>query len=312
MGNKYLGIDCGSVSVKLAIVNEKDKVINSIYLRNQGLIETIQKGLEHVVCEGIKGVGVTGSGRNFAGLLVGADLIKTEILAHTIGTLKYYPNVRTIFDIGGEDSKLMVLNNGILEDFRMNMICSAGTGSSLEAIATRMGIKIEDVGDLALQSYNKIDFPTKCGVFMQSTVVSKLNSGQNKSDILMGVCRGLVNNYLTMAKGIDLKPPFIYQGATAKNKAIVKAFEEQLDYEVIVPDYCDVMGAIGIALMIKNARIKQTRFKGFNLINHDFETKIRNCEDCENNCELNEIYQDSKLIGTLGSRCGKYNNHSSV
>lgn len=307
MENKYwMGIDCGSVSVKLAVINQENKVINSIYLRNQGLTETIQKGLEQIVCNDIKGVGVTGSGRNFAGLLVGGDLIKTEILAHTIGTLNYYPNVKTIFDIGGEDSKLMVLNNGILEDFRMNMICSAGTGSSLEAIATRMGIKIEDVGHLALQSYNKIDFPTKCGVFMQSTVVSKLNSGKSKDDILMGVCRGLVNNYLTMAKGIDLNPPFVYQGATAKNKAIVRAFEEQLGYEVIVPKYCDVMGAIGIALMTKNSNIKKTKFKGFAISNYDFETKIRNCEDCENSCELNEIYENSKLIGTLGSRCGQY------
>ena len=301
----YLGLDCGSVSVKLAVINDKKELLDSVYLRNHGLIETIQEGLGKLKEYKIDGVGCTGSGRNFAKILIGADLTKTEVLAHTIGTLNYYPKVRTICDIGGEDSKLMTLNNGVLENFVMNSVCSAGTGSSLESIATRMGIKIEEVGDLALQSKNRIEFPTKCGIFMQSSVVSRLNSGADKSDILMGVCRGMVNNYLTMAKGIKLDSPFVYQGATAKNKAIKKAFEENLNHEIIVPKYCDVMGAIGIGIMTKELNVEKTKFNGYELKDKKYTSKNMIANGCENHCEITKIYEEGKYLGAIGNKCDK-------
>ena len=156
----YIGLDVGSVSVKLAKIDEHENLVSSVYLRNCGLIETVKKGLEAIYDESqVAGIGVTGSGRKFVGMFVGADLVKTEILAHTVGTLSYYPHVRTLMDIGGEDSKLMILNDGVLENFRLNSICSAGTGSFLESIAGRMGIRIEDVGDIALQTTQRLDFP---------------------------------------------------------------------------------------------------------------------------------------------------------
>ena len=158
----WLGLDVGSVSVKLAIVDENENLVHSVYLRNCGLIETVQKGLKAIgEPSEIAGIGVTGSGRQFVGMLVGADLVKTEILAHTVGTLSWYPEVRTLIDIGGEDSKLMILSRGVLENFQLNSICSAGTGSFLESIAGRMGIRIEDVGDIALRSRQRLDFPSK-------------------------------------------------------------------------------------------------------------------------------------------------------
>ena len=143
MDNKYyLGLDVGSVSIKIAKIDNDENLVESIYLRNHGLIETVKEGLEEVVGDSeIAGVGVTGSGRKFVGMFVGADLVKTEILAHSIGTLKYHPEVQTLMDIGGEDSKLLLFSDGILNDFRMNSICSAGTGSFLESIAnTRSNI----------------------------------------------------------------------------------------------------------------------------------------------------------------------------
>jgi len=303
----YLGIDAGSSSLKFAVVDEQDNLIKSRYLINHGITETTKRGLEEISDSyDISGVGVTGSGRRFLSLLVGADIVKTEILAHAIGTLHYYPEVRTLIDIGAEDSKLMTFSNGVLEDFVMNNVCGAGTGSVIDAIASKMGIKVENIGDIALQYQQRLDFPGKCGIFTQSSVVSRLNSGANKSDILMGVIKGLVNNYLTMAKGINLEPPYIYTGATAKNNAIVKAFEYQFNHEVIVPEYCSEMGAIGIALMTKRNVVEKTQFKGFQISDYKFEARIKSCEECENNCELNEIYENNKLIGTLGSRCGRF------
>lgn len=304
MNKYYLGLDIGSVSVKLAIIDKDENLINSIYLRNSGLIETVKKGLKKVISDyKIYGVGVTGSGRKFVGMFVGADLVKTEVLAHTVGTLKYYPDTRVLIDIGGEDSKLMLLNDGILENFVLNSSCSSGTGSFLESIAGRMGIKIEDVGEIALKSNYRLDFPSKCGVFTQSAVVSKKNSGANKEDILMGVCRSLVSNYLTMAKGTNLEPPFVYQGATAKNIAIVKAFEEQLNHEIIVPKYCDTLGAIGIGIMAKRANIEKTNFKGLEKLTSNYEVKNIFADGCENNCELTQLYENNKYVGCIGNKC---------
>ena len=302
----YIGLDVGSVSVKLAKIDENENLIDSIYLRNSGLVETVKKGLEAMYGSSeVAGVGVTGSGRRFVGMFVGADLVKSEILAHTVGTLSWYPQVRTLMDIGGEDSKLMTLNNGVLENFELNSICSAGTGSFLESIAGRMGIRIEDVGETALCSRQRVDFPSKCGVFTQSAVVSKKNTGARKEDILMGVCRSLVLNYLTMAKGVRLEPPFVFQGATAKNAAIVSAFEEELGHEVIVPEYCDVMGAIGVANMVKRANPPKTNFKGYSLLNKEYETNTVIANGCENHCELNLLYENGIYIGCIGNKCAK-------
>ena len=302
----YIGLDVGSVSVKASRIDENENLVSSIYLRNCGLIETVKKALG-IIEDGseVAGVGVTGSGRKFVGMFVGADLVKTEILAHTVGTLCYYPDVRTLMDIGGEDSKLMTLNNGVLENFELNSICSAGTGSFLESIAGRMGIRIEDVGRIALKSKQRLDFPSKCGVFTQSAVVSRKNAGAAKEDILMGVCRSLVANYLTMAKGIRLEPPFVYQGATAKNRAIVHAFEEELGHEVIVPEHCDVMGAIGIGIMAKRAEVQHTNFKGSELMDNEYESRTVIADGCDNHCELNMLYQGDKYIGCIGNKCDK-------
>ncbi len=302
----YIGLDVGSVSVKLARIDERGSLVNSVYLRNCGLVETVMKGLESISDDSeVAGVGVTGSGRKFVGMLVGADLVKTEILAHTFGTLSYYPDVRTLMDIGGEDSKLMILNDSILESFQLNSICSAGTGSFLESIAGRMGVQIEDVGDIALRSGQRLDFPSKCGVFTQSAVVSKKNSGAGKEDILMGVCRSLVSNYLTMAKGVNLKPPFVFQGATAKNKAIVSAFEEELDHDVIVPEYCDVMGAIGIGIMTRRLNPVNTNFRGNSLLDKKYRTKTEIVDGCPNHCELTVLFEDDEYVGCIGNKCGK-------
>jgi predicted CoA-substrate-specific enzyme activase len=309
----WLGIDGGSVSIKLALIDDKKDLISSAYLKNQGIIDTLKQGFEKIQENydngyKISGVGVTGSGRKFIGMLVGSDVVETEILAHTYGALEYYPNVRTVMDIGGEDSKIMSIRNGILEDFKLNSVCGAGTGSVIDAIAARIGINVENIGDLALKSTQNLAFPGKCGIFAQSAVVSRLNSGANKSDILMGVIRALVNNYLTMAKSVCLESPYVYQGATAKNKAIVRALEEQLEDKVEVPEHCDIMGAIGAALIAKEeqsiaGKINGTKFKGFDLVKKDYETRIMVGKGCENHCEITGLYENKELIGFVGNRC---------
>lgn len=307
MKKAYLGVDCGSASVKAVILDKDNAVLESAYLKNEGIIESLKKVFAKINLGNyeILGCGVTGSGRNFVKVLLNADLAKSEVLAHSIATLTYYPDVQTIFEIGGEDCKMMTLNDGIITDFKMNNICGGGTGAMIVAIATRMGIKVEEIGDSALKSNLDIELPGKCGIFCQSAVINKLNSGFKKEDILMGVCRALIRNYLAICKGAPLKPPYVFQGATAKNKALVKALEEELNHNVTVPDKCELMGAIGIAMIVKEEKIANSNFRKIDS-NSNFETKGFKCSDCANRCEVTQIYEDSKFIGSVGSRCGKW------
>ncbi|NIO49974.1 MAG: 2-hydroxyglutaryl-CoA dehydratase [Candidatus Aminicenantes bacterium] len=309
MRNAYLGIDVGSTSVKCVLLDKESNIIDFVYMKNKGIIEsvieclsTLEKRMEIAAC------GITGSGRNFTNVLVGGDIVKTEVLAHSVAALEFYPDVRTIFEIGGEDCKLMIVEDGILVNFNMNNICAGGTGAMIEAIASRMGIAIEDVGELAFQSKNQLEMPGKCGIFCQSAVVNKLNSGVNKSDILMGVCRALIRNYLTICKGNQLEPPYVFQGATAQNEALVRALEEELSYPVIVPEQCALMGAIGIAMMAMEEVPEKTKFKGFDaILSADYDVRYFSCSDCENRCEVIQVYQDNELAGCIGSKCCKWN-----
>ncbi len=308
MRSAYLGIDVGSTSVKCVLLDKECNIIDSVYLKNKGIIESVieclgalEKRAEIAAC------GITGSGRNFTNVLVGGDTVKTEVLAHSVAALEFYPEVRTIFEIGGEDCKLMIIKDGILVNFNMNNICAGGTGAMIEAIASRMGISIEDVGELVSQSKNQLEMPGKCGIFCQSAVVNKLNSGVNKSDILMGVCRALIRNYLTICKGNKLEPPYVFQGATAQNRALIKALEEELNHPVIVPEQCAFMGAIGIAMMAMEELPEKTKFKGFDaILNASYDVRYFSCSDCENRCEVIQVYQDNELAGCIGSKCCKW------
>jgi len=303
----WLGIDIGSVSGKAAVIDEKGNLLDFVYMKNQGIFETIRKIFDGLNLDAHKiiGCGITGSGRNLVKILINADIAKSEIIAHSTATLFYYPNARTIFEIGGEDSKLITVENEILNNFSMNSVCGGGTGAMIENIANRMNVKLDDIGELALKSETELDLPGKCGIFCTSAVVSKLNAGFRKEDILMGVCRALIRNYLTMcAKGKQLKSDFVFQGATALNKALVKALEEEIEHKIIVPEHCALMGAIGIALIAKENAEKTKFNKNFNI--EEFRTLSFKCTDCSNRCEVTQIYKTNLLIGAVNTRCGKW------
>lgn len=153
----YLGVDIGSVSTNVVAINENTEVIHNEYVRTNGQpLESVKAGLrkakEHLKCSDsdIYGVGTTGSGRHLAGILLGADIIKNEITAHATATAHFYPDVRTIFEIGGQDSKIILMKDGMVTDFSMNTVCAAGTGSFLDHQAERLEIPIEQFGDMAL------------------------------------------------------------------------------------------------------------------------------------------------------------------
>ncbi|MFA6422199.1 MAG: acyl-CoA dehydratase activase [Candidatus Buchananbacteria bacterium] len=313
MSNKaYLGIDVGSVSCNVVAIDENGKLIFKKYIRTQGQpIEAVKCGLfeaSGILSKyEIAGVGTTGSGRILAGFLVGADVIKNEITTHAAAAQHEAPNVRTVIEIGGQDSKIILLDDGVVTDFAMNTVCAAGTGSFLDQQCSRLGIEIENFGDLALQSSNSVSISGRCTVFAESDMIHKQQIGAKREDIIRGLCEALVRNYLNnVGKGKEIVEPIIFQGGVAANKGIKAEFEKALGKKVTIPDNFDVMGAIGAALLAKEAKLEKTKFKGFDISKHTFETTAFNCPDCSNNCEVIEFKENGKITARWGDRCGKW------
>ena len=230
----YLGIDVGSISTKAVIINNNNKIISSSYLWTEGnTIEAVKKVINNLEREtknkkiNIIGVGVTGSARRLIGSMVGANIVKNEITAHAIGTLSIFPKARTIMEIGGQDSKIIILEDGIVVDYAMNTLCAAGTGSFLSSQAKRLGVRIEDFLYIALSSNNPVRIAARCTVFAESDLVHKTQAGYKKEKIIECICDAVVNNYLNnVARGKKIKSPIVFQGGVSKNKGVIRSFEK--------------------------------------------------------------------------------------
>ncbi|HDP69234.1 MAG TPA: 2-hydroxyglutaryl-CoA dehydratase [Actinobacteria bacterium] len=311
----YLGVDVGSVSTNLVVIDEKTNVVAYIYRRTMGEpIRAVQEGLrelKELLPLGIEigGAGTTGSARYLSGVIVGADVVKNEITAHAVAASHIVPDVRTVLEIGGQDSKIIILREGVAVDFAMNTVCAAGTGSFLDHQAERIGIPIEEFGAYALKSQAPAQIAGRCTVFAESDMIHKQQMGYHAEDIIYGLCQSLVRNYLNnIAKGKELLSPIVFQGGVAANLGIKKAFEEALETRVIIPKYFNVMGAIGAALLAKE-RVEnkpETSFKGFSTSDIDFKTSSFYCKGCSNNCEILKIEVGKEVLARWGGRCGKW------
>ena len=308
MNKCYLGIDIGSISTKGVILDSDYNILSSNYIWTEGSpINAVKKLISTLkIPTGYKlsGIGTTGSARKLIGLMLGANIVKNEIIAHAIGTLNFYPNVKTILEIGGQDSKIILLRNGIVTDYAMNTLCAAGTGSFLSSQSKRIGVDIKDFGSLAIKSKNPVKIAARCTVFAESDLIHKAQLGYKKEDIIAGLCKSVVLNYLNnVGKGKKIEGPIVFQGGVSKNIGVVKYFKEILNTDIIVDENSHLMGAIGIAILSS----KDNSNEEFNLNVSDikFETKGLECKGCSNNCEIIKIYKDNKLIDAFGNRCNK-------
>lgn len=316
MKNCYLGVDIGSVSINVILIDEKENLIYKKYLRTQGKpIIVLQNGIKDLIKTignvNIKGVGVTGSGRELANIILGSDIVKNEITAHAISGIKCEKDVQTIIEIGGQDSKIIIIREGIVTDFAMNTVCAAGTGSFLDRQAARLDIKINEFGKLALDSNNPVRIAGRCAVFAESDMIHKQQLGHNQEDIVRGLCETMARNYLSnVGKGKEILGKVLFQGGVAANIGIKKAFEDALDLEVTVPESYDVMGALGVAFLAKKEVKKTgyTRFKGINIAESIYNVKGSECNDCSNVCEVIKIVEDGEVLARYGDRCGKWSN----
>jgi predicted CoA-substrate-specific enzyme activase len=312
----FLGIDVGSVSTNLAVLDENLEVIYDQYLRTSGRpIDAVQRAISPVAGilpsgANVVATGATGSARRLAGELVGADIIKNEITAHSVAAIHLAPEVQTVIEIGGQDSKIIIIRNQVAVDFAMNTICAAGTGSFLDQQANRLTVPIEDFGQLAMSSEGPVRIAGRCTVFAESDMIHKQQMGHKVEDIVAGLCQALVRNYLgNVAKGKEILSPVVFQGGVAANAGIRKALAEELRTDVIVPEKFGVMGAVGAALLAHEWKMEtgaDSRFRGFAIGEVAYRTTSFQCNECPNLCEVIEVLMDGAKIAGWGDRCGRY------
>jgi len=309
MDNKtIIGVDVGSVSTKAVLADTAGRIVDGVYIWTAGNpIAAVRQAVGQLIDKNpsvkIVGCGTTGSARKLAGAMLDADAVKNEITAHAAGTLSQFPDARTILEIGGQDSKIIFIEDGLVTDYAMNTLCAAGTGAFLTAQAARLGVGIEDFGTLALTATRTASIASRCAVFAESDLVHKAQIGYAKEEIIAGLCHAAAQNFCNnLIKGKKTAAPIIFQGGVSKNAGVARAFESLLGHKVLVHEQGHLMGALGAALLVKHLGVG----KPFDpaILNRPFETRAAGCSKCGNNCELVDVYRDNSKIDTWGKRCG--------
>jgi predicted CoA-substrate-specific enzyme activase len=321
----YLGVDVGSISTNVVVIDEQRRVLSKAYLMTAGRpLEAVRQGMEIVGREvagkvKILGAGTTGSGRYLTGDFIGADVVINEITAQATGAFIVNPKVDTIFEIGGQDSKYISLENGVVVDFEMNHACAAGTGSFLEEQAQRLGINInEEFAELAFEGRAPVKLGERCTVFMESDLLSHQQQGVEMKELVAGLAYSIVANYLNRVVGRRrIGDNICFQGGTAFNKAVWAAFEQVLGKPIMVPDHHEVTGAIGAAaiacdyierLVSKEGRAIESKFRGFEcLAAVKYSVESFSCEHCPNHCDIKKVQMPGAEALYYGSRCDRYN-----
>jgi len=252
----FLGIDVGSISTKAVAIDTEGRLLAKVYRWTRAdplgatnqclrvLHEQVGKPLD------VRGVGVTGSGRDLVGWYVGADVVKNEITTQYRAATAIDPEVDTVFEIGGQDSKYIRVEDGIVVDFALNKACAAGTGSFLEEQASRLGISVGELVEAAFSSPRPVQLGERCTVFMESDLIHHQQRGAAKADLAAGLAYSIAINYLNRVVGDKpIGKRILFQGGVAGNHAVTSAFENILGKNLTVPPHFEVTGALGVALI---------------------------------------------------------------
>lgn len=316
----FLGIDIGSISTKGVIIDSQRQIIARSYQWTEGDPVNASR---RVIAElggqinqskvAVRTVGTTGSARRLVGAMCGASVIKNEITAHAVGATFLHPDVRTTLEIGGQDSKIICVDGGIAVDYAMNTLCAAGTGAFLSSQAHRLGVEVEQSGEIALTSKKPANIAARCTVFAESDLVHRIQVGYAREDIIAGLRKSVAVNYLNnVGKGKNIIVHVVFQGG------VVKAFEDELGTPVIVDPDGHLMGAFGAALLAAEEPIsarkpvegdttscamKSGELDFDALQEFDFDTREIECNKCANHCEIICVNRNGKLIDSWGNRC---------
>ncbi len=316
----FLGLDIGSVSTNLALIDAQGTLLMDIYTKtNARPIEVVSECLAKVAATvgqrvRIRGLGTTGSGRELIGELLAADIITDEITAHTTGAnfvaARFaLPAPDTIFEIGGQDSKFISIRDGVVVDFAMNEACAAGTGSFLEEQAERLGISIVDqFAELAFAADHPLRLGERCTVFMEKDVAAYLRRGVAKADIAAGLAYAVAHNYLNrVVRNRRIGEVIFFQGGTAYNDAVAAALAQLVGKTVIVPPFNGVIGAIGAALLARDkvqTTGTATRFRGLDFQPTALRVRHFTCKGCGNYCQMQE-YRIAGEKSYWGDKCSE-------
>lgn len=309
----FIGIDIGSTSTKMAVTDSSGNMLAGFYTRTAGKpLEAVQSLFEaldsyaqrHNVVLTIKGAATTGSGRKFIGTLIGADVILDEISAHAKAAVALHPEVDTIIEIGGQDSKFTMLKNGNVVFSQMNNVCAAGTGSFIEEQAYKLGCALSEYAHRALGKRSPVA-SDRCTVFMERDINYLMSKGYSTDDLLATVLHSVVENYLSKVSGeAKIGNVVCFQGATAKNKALVAAFEQRLQKPIFVSKFCHLTGALGCAREVMETYTGTTKFRGIDLYKKDIPIKNEVCNLCTNHCKLKVATIDNDIVA-FGFLCGR-------
>lgn len=314
----YLGVDVGSISTNVVLLDEADRVVARRYLATAGRpLEAVRCGLAEIASEvgdsvEVRAVGCTGSGRYLTGHYVGSDVIRNEITAQARAAVAIDPDVDTVFEIGGQDSKYIRLDRGAVVDFAMNNACAAGTGSFLEEQSDRLGISIQgEFQDMALAATAPACLGERCTVFMESDLIHHQQRGARTENLTAGLGYSIVHNY--MNRVVNTRPVgrrIFFQGGVAHNAAVTSAFEAALGRDITVPPHHDVTGAIGAALLAREEMARdpgrRTRFRGFDASGRTYDAKSFICKACPNLCEVKKVTIVGEAPLFSGARCDRF------
>ncbi|PKN29341.1 MAG: CoA activase [Deltaproteobacteria bacterium HGW-Deltaproteobacteria-21] len=309
----FLGVDIGSTSTKAVLMDTERLVLAGFYtmtggrplLALQSLLAAVndlvvRRGLEVEIA----GAGTTGSGRKFVGRVMGADLVIDEITAHARAACEINPEVDTIIEIGGQDSKFTTLKNGAVTFSVMNTVCAAGTGSFIEEQARKLGCSLSDYSGRVEHRASPMA-SDRCTVFMERDINHFLSEGYAVDEVLAAVLHSVRENYLTkVAVEGRIGKTISFQGATAKNRALVAAFEQRLDKPIHVSRYCHLTGALGVALILADEPVRKTSFRGIDLFRKEIPLRSEVCDICTNHCKLTLASIEGENVA-YGFLCGR-------
>lgn len=314
----YLGVDVGSTSTCMALIDESNNLVASTYSLNRGnilesinhaFIDLIDSAGEKIHQCNINGVGVTGSGRYLVSQYIGGDVVRDEISAQAFAAVALYPEVDTIFEIGGQDSKYISIHNGRVVDFEMNKACSAGTGYFLLEQAERLDVPMVMMSDVALQSQSPCDLGSRCTVFMESDIINFQQMGISKNDIVAGLSYSIVHNYLEkVVGGKSIGKNILFLGGVALNESVGAAFKQHLQKEIIIPEYHEISAAIGMALVAKGQKgieYDYSNFLGFQVDSEEYLQSEFICDHCSKSCKIAKV-STNKGEFMFGGSCDRY------
>ncbi len=309
----YVGLDVGSTSTKAVVIDQDGIPLAGFYTRTASRpVQAVQKIFQ--VCDEmlreyglnfpVTGCGTTGSGRRISGKIIGADIELDEITAHATAAVNLNREVDTIIEIGGQDAKFTLLSDGMVTSSVMNTVCAAGTGSFIEEQALKLACPLSEYSGRAEGVKSPVS-SDRCTVFMERDINYYMAQGYSTDEILASVLHSVRDNYLTkVANTAKIGKCILFQGATAKNRALVAAFEQKLNKPIHVSRFCHLTGALGTALLVRQEGKDQSRFRGFDLWKEDIQVRQEVCQLCANHCKLTiaELADGPQAYGFL---CGR-------